>query len=345
MQNKKLFADISNVTVVGDGGWGTAIGLHLNRKGKDVVIWSPFQEYAEYLRKNRKNIKFLPKIKIPNGIKITSSLERALTDIDLIVVAIPSKYLRSIINRMAPFYSQNIPIVSVSKGIEIDSFKRMSEIIEEILAPFCLGVLSGPSHAEEVALQLPASVMVASINEDFLDVIQILFNSDLLRVYKTDDVIGVELGGALKNVVAIAAGICDGLKLGSNAKSALLTGGFNEIIRLGVVMGGRIETFLGLSGIGDLVTTCISSFGRNWNFGVKLAQGLSLQEILSSTDMVIEGVKNAESIYFLSKELEVEMPIINEVYKIIHNEKSPQKAVRDLMTRRPTGVSDLKSIL
>lgn len=331
MQNKS----IEKVTIIGDGGWGTALGVVLARNNVSVTLWSPFEEYARVLNDKRVNVKFLPGFTLPESIDITHDMSEGLREAQLAVIAIPSHYIKGVLQQMARYYDSSLPVLSVVKGIEVGTLKRMSEVISEILRPEKLAILSGPSHAEEVAGKLPATVVIASDNEVLAEELQRLFITDRFRVYTSDDCVGIEIGGALKNVIAIAAGICDGLKFGSNAKAALLTRGMVEITRLGIAMGGKQETFYGLSGIGDLITTCISPFGRNRSLGEKLAKGQKLKEIVASTDMVMEGMETAKSVSQLAEKYEVEMPISQEVYNVIYEEKDPLQAVQDLMLRVP----------
>lgn len=315
------------ITVLGDGGWGTALAIMLHEKGNSMYLWSNFPEYAEVLRKKRENIKFLPGVKIPDGIEVGTEIP----DAELTVLAIPSKYMRSVCKKTGGAKC----LLSVSKGIETGSLKRMSEVIQEEIPGVPVSVLSGPSHAEEVSRGFPTAVVTASSDIKLAEYIQGIFSGDRFRVYTSADVIGVELGGALKNVIAIAVGICDGLGLGDNSKAALMTRGMAEIARLGVRMGARRETFTGLSGIGDIIVTCISKYGRNLRFGQMLASGKTIDEALASTEMVVEGVTTSNAAYELGKRYNIEMPICNEVYQVIYKGKSYKQAIQDLMTRAP----------
>lgn len=321
------------ISILGDGGWGTALALLLIEKGNDVYLWSNFPEYAGVLRERRENIKFLPGIKIPGQIRIGSDLEEAVDTGGLIILAIPSKYMRSVCKRIK--IKDRKSFVSVAKGLEIGSLKRMSELIKEEIPNCRVTVLSGPSHAEEVAGRAPTALVAAS--EDIKDAedVQKVFMNDRFRVYTTTDIAGVELGGALKNVIAIAVGICDGLGLGDNAKAALMTRGLAEIARLGVAMGAKRETFAGLAGMGDIIVTCISKYGRNLRFGRMIAGGKTKEEALASTEMVFEGVTTASAGYELGKKYNAEMPITNEVYQVIYSNKPYVQAIQDLMKRSP----------
>lgn len=320
-----------NILVLGDGGWGTALAILLHNNGHKVTLWSKFPEYAESLRQDRENTKFLPGVKIPDDITITTHLSTVTCS--LVVMAVPTQYCRNVIKELPPLC--RVPIVSVAKGIEQKTLKRPSQIIKEVLKTNTVAVLSGPSHAEEVARRLPASVVVASKDQQLARQLQSIFMNEYFRVYTQGDVVGVETAGAVKNIIAIAAGIVDGLGLGDNAKSALLTRGMVEIARLGEAMGARKETFFGLAGIGDLITTCISPHGRNRAVGLRLGKGETLKHILASMEQVAEGIWTTKAALKLAKQYKVEMPISQEVYNVLFKDKDPKKAVRDLMTRRP----------
>ncbi|MBI4833908.1 MAG: NAD(P)-dependent glycerol-3-phosphate dehydrogenase [Planctomycetes bacterium] len=324
-----------NILVLGDGGWGTAIALLLDKNGHNVTLWSNFPDYARLMAKKRENTKFLPGIKLPSSIKITSNLQ--LITCNLVVMAIPTQYSRSVLSKLkTKIYNlkSTIPIVSVAKGLEMGTLKRPSEIITEVLGTDKIAVLSGPSHAEEVSRGLPASVVIASKNMELAKMAQSAFMNSHFRPYTHSDITGVELGGAIKNIIAIAAGICDGLKLGDNTKSALLTRGLAEIARLGKAMGAHQNTFFGLSGLGDLITTCVSPHGRNRAVGMQLGQGKTLRQIMASMEMVAEGVWTTKAAIKLSNQYKIEMPITKEVYNILFRRKDPKQAVRDLMGRR-----------
>ena len=321
------------ITILGDGGWGTTLSLLLAKKGIKVNLWGVFPDYIDSMKDSRENSKFLPGLKLPNAISLISDIEEAVKDTDLIVLAIPSKYLRNTLIRIKGQVKIKEPLVSVVKGIENETFKRPSEIIHKELNIDDIAVLSGPTIAYEIASGLPASAVVASTDKALADKVQEIFMTDRFRIYGCDDVVGVEIGGALKNIIAIAAGISDGLKLGANAKASLFTRGLVEMKRLGCVLGGKEETFNGLSGMGDLVTTCISSRSRNRYVGEEIAKGKKLIEVLDDMDMVAEGVETARSVYGLSKKLGVDMPITDQVYQVLFEDKNPHTAVNDLMTR------------
>lgn len=325
-----------SISVIGDGGWGTTLAILLSGKGHNVTLWGAFPEYVETVKAKRVNAKFLPGVKIPHEVNITSSLNEAIEDNKIVVLAVPSQYMRNVLTRLTPYKLSGKIFVSVTKGIENKTLKRMSEIARELLGrSIDICVLSGPSIAHEVVQGNPATLVAASGDTALAKEIQSLFITDRFRVYTNSDVVGVELGGSLKNIIAIAAGISDSLGFGTNAKAALLTRGLVEMARLGVAMGAKKETFYGLSGLGDLTTTCISRYSRNHHFGEEIGKGKSLREVLKETEMVVEGVATTESAYELAKRYKVEMPIANEIYKVIYENKDPKKGVHDLMTRSP----------
>jgi glycerol-3-phosphate dehydrogenase (NAD(P)+) len=323
------------ISVLGDGGWGTTLAILLHQKGFSVSLWGAFPEYVKFLDKKRINSKFLPGVKIPRGIKIIDRLEEAVLGKNLIVFAIPSEYIRAVLKKIKKLeFDRNCTYVSVCKGIEIGSLKRISEIIHEELGNVRLGVLSGPTIVREVVAGKPATAIVASRNIELAKRLQDVFMTEKFRIYTSPDVIGVELGGALKNVIAIACGISDGLGLGSNAKAAILSRGLAEISRLGHKMGAEVKTFSGLSGLGDLFTTCSSPYSRNRSVGEQIGKGKSLARIRKHMQMVAEGVPTAKSAYMLSRKLSVEMPITEQVYSVLYKNKSPLLAGKELMSRK-----------
>lgn len=325
---------IDTVSILGDGGWGTALAILLGKKNCAVTLWSAFSDYSRQLQAKRINTKFLPGIKIPDSVKISDDLKEAITGKDIIVFAIPSLYLRQVIKKIKKCgYSRSAAYLSVVKGIETGSLKRISEIIHDEMGNIKLAVLSGPTIAHEVATGVPTTAVIASKDAALRRYLQDIFMTELFRVYTNGDVIGVELGGSLKNVIAIACGISDGLGFGTNTKAALLSRGLSEISRLGRAMGAKIHTFSGISGLGDLVTTCISPYSRNRFVGEQIGKGKSLKEIKSHMQMVAEGITTAKSAYHLSLKYGIDMPISKEVYYVIYKNKSPQRAVKDLMTR------------
>ena len=323
------------MTVIGDGAWGTALALVLHDNNFRVTIWSHDATYAETVNHTHENSKFLPGVTLPESLTVSSDMAGAVSDSHLLVMAAPTQFVRSVSERLAPCYPKGVPVLSVAKGIERETLLRPSQIIREVVgrsAP--LAVLSGPSHAEEVARKMPTSVSVASNNFQLAVLVQDAFTTSYFRPYTTNDVAGVELGGALKNVIGIASGILDGLGAGDNAKSALITRGLAEITRLGVALGARRSTFAGLSGIGDLITTCISPHGRNHRCGYEIGRGKTLQQFLDSTEQAIEGVWTCQSVRQLAARHDVEMPICEQVYQVLFNNKPPASAINDLMTRQ-----------
>lgn len=324
----------NRVTVLGDGGWGTALAVVSARKNEQVVLWSAFPEYAKVIGEKRENLKFLPGVSLPKSIRISADLKEAIDFGDIIVLAIPTQFLRNILYKIK---DQNIAgkvFVSVSKGIEKKTCLRPTEIIRSVLGLGCpIVVLSGPSHAEEVSRNIPTLVVAASEKIKDAELVQQAFADTYFRVYMQSDVIGVELGGALKNVIAIAAGVCDGLKFGDNTKSGLITRGLFEMTRLGIRVGANPNTFFGLSGLGDLVTTCFSKHGRNLKVGRELGEGKKIRDILKGMEMVAEGVDSAESVHQLCKKVDLSLPITGEVYQILFEDKDPRQAVIDLLHR------------
>ena len=323
-----------DIAVLGDGGWGTTLAVLLSHKGFNVSLWSVFPDYALYLDRKRINTKFLPGVKIPRQIMITHDLSAAVDGKDLIIVAIPSQYLRSVLGKLKKgAYPRDAVYLSVTKGIEIKTLKRISELIREELGGVRTAVLSGPTIAWEVAKGIPTTAVIASSSITLRKYLQAVFMTDRFRIYTNNDTTGVELGGSLKNVIAIACGISDGLGFGTNTKAALLARGLAEITRLGKAMGARASTFSGISGLGDLVTTCVSTHSRNRFVGEQIGKGKTLNQIRSHMEMVAEGVPTAKSAYELSLKYKVDMPITREVYAVLYNNKSPIKAVKDLMAR------------
>lgn len=325
----------NNISIIGDGGWGTTLSILLAKKGFNVTLWGAFPDYVESLKSTRENIKFLPGIKIPDTVKFTASLDEALKNSEIVVLAVPSQYSRGVLTMLKMHNLADKVFVSVTKGIENKTLKRMSEVVDEVLGKHPLAVLSGPTIALEVANGAPTTIVAASDDKALARKIQEVFMTERFRVYSSNDVIGVELGGSLKNIIAIAAGTCDALGFGTNAKSAVLTRGLAEIVRLGVAMGAKRDTFYGLSGLGDLITTCTSQYSRNRWFGEEIGKGKKLKDLLKETDMVVEGVATARSAYDLAQKFKVEMPITCEIYKILYENKDPKRAVHDLMTRAP----------
>jgi glycerol-3-phosphate dehydrogenase (NAD(P)+) len=326
---------MAKVAIIGAGGMGTALALLLSKSVADVRIWSRDPAHARMFQETRVNDRHLPGIRVPDLLTITSSATTAAGDADLIVAAVPTAHLRANLGSLAHAIPAGVPVLSVVKGIEYGTFARPSQIIQEALGPRPVAVLSGPSHAEELARGLPASVVVSGSDLALVNRIRDLLSHDAFRVYTSTDALGVELAGALKNILGIAAGICDGLGSGDNAKAALLTRGLVEITRLGVNLGARHETFFGLAGVGDIVTTCYSPFGRNRSVGERIGRGETLERVLGAMVNVAEGVPTTRSVHFLASERAVEMPITSEVYQILFQGKPPRLAVADLMVRQP----------
>lgn len=320
------------VAVVGDGGWGTTLAILLSLKGRRVTLWSPFCSYASLLDRKRENLNYLKGISIPKDIHITSDFLRVVEN-DLIVLAVPSEYVRKVLEKNRKFYSSSCPVVSVIKGIENKTFLRMSEVVSEIWRPEALAVLSGPTIAQEVARQIPSAAVVASRDKDFMVLVQELFMTDFFRVYTNPDIVGVELGGSLKNVIAIACGISDGLGFGTNAKAAILSRGLVEMGRLGEALGGKKETFSGISGLGDLVTTCFNPLSRNHFVGYQIGRGRTLKQLISTMKMVAEGVPTSRSVWSLAKIRKIEAPIIEEIYHVLFKKRLASNAVKNLMMR------------
>ena len=323
-----------NISIIGDGGWGTALAILLYKKGYNIKLWGAFSDYVGYLDKARVNVKFLPGIKIPRAIFITDNLKSAVSKADLIVLAVPSQYMRGVLRKVRDVKPRPCaPFLNVAKGIEGSTLMRMSGVIRDVLGRVSIATLSGPTISHEVSIGMPAAAVAASESAAAAKEIQKIFTTNVFRVYTSLDLRGVELGGSLKNVIAIAVGVLDGIGFEANTKAGLLTRGLAEISRLGVAMGAKRDTFYGISGLGDLVTTCISKYGRNRWFGEEIGKGKRPNEILNKTQMVVEGAATTQSAYRLAKKYKVEMPITEEVYAVLYKGKSPRKAIKDLMSR------------
>jgi glycerol-3-phosphate dehydrogenase (NAD(P)+) len=323
---------MSYITVIGAGSWGTTLACLLSDKGYDVTLWAFEKDLVDEINQTRINSIYLPDVTIPDNLKVTNNIEEALKKARYVVNAVPAQYTRLVFKEAAACLNNEAVIVSVSKGIERGTLLTVSSILKE-MTRHPVTVLSGPSFAKEVIKKLPTAVTLATGDINTGIVLQEIFNTQYFRVYTHDDIIGAEMGGALKNVMAIAAGIAESLGLGNNARASLITRGLIEMTRLAVAIGARERTFSGLSGIGDLVLTCTSPLSRNYTVGMKLGQGLKLKEILGLTKSVAEGVATAESAYALSQKYSIEMPIIEQVYKILYEDKDPSLAVKDLMER------------
>lgn len=325
-----------NIAVLGAGSWGTALAILLARNGHTVNLWTYEPELVEIINKTRINEYFLPGYEIPETVIPSHNLEDVLAHAEVVVIVTPTQTVRSVLEQARKYIRPGSILVGASKGIENNSLMRVSEIVQEVVGatvPVEYLVLSGPTFATGVAAGQPSSAVVAGSNESAAKRVQHLFNNPGFRVYINDDVTGVELGGALKNVIAIAAGIVNGLELGSNARAALITRGLWEITRLGNALGSRLITFQGLSGMGDLVLTCDGTESRNFKVGYRLGQGEKLDDIVQSMRMVAEGVKTTLSVTELARKLEIEMPIAEQVYEMLYHDKCPRQAVMDLMTR------------
>lgn len=322
---------MKNIAIIGSGSWGVALAVYLANQGKKVKIWSFAKEEADLIN-NEKKCKFLPNIILPEGIECTLSYEETIKDSEIILHVTPSKFTRSIVKEYKKFVT-NQPIIICSKGFEKDSLKTLDEVIQEEMPEAKIGVLSGPSHAEEVSIGVPTVLVVASKHEDVLEMVQKDFMSKDLRIYTSKDVKGVELGGALKNIIAFCAGTAAGIGLGDNSFAALITRGLTEISRLGIALGGEKDTFYGLSGLGDLIVTCLSEHSRNRKAGKLIGQGKTLEETKKEVGMTIESIDNIEVAYELAKINNIEMPIVQMVYDVLYNKLDPKKAVQMLMTR------------
>lgn len=319
--------------IIGAGSWGTALSVLLHDNGHQVTVWSIDPEEVEMLDKKREHEKKLPGVKLPADMEITGDLEYALKEKDFIVLAVPSPYTRATARRMSPYIEKGQMIVDVAKGIEESTLYTLSQQIEEEIPQADVAVLSGPSHAEEVGRKLPTTCVIGARTRKTAEYLQSAFISRVFRVYTSPDILGVELGGSLKNVIALAAGIADGLGYGDNTKAALITRGIAEIARLGMKMGGKLETFTGLTGIGDLIVTCASVHSRNRKAGYLMGQGKTMQEAMDEVQMVVEGVYSAKAAAKLAEKYQVSMPIVAEVNKVLFEGKQPQEAVDDLMLR------------
>jgi glycerol-3-phosphate dehydrogenase (NAD(P)+) len=327
---------LETIAVIGAGSWGTTLADLLAKKGHKVTLWAYEPELVQEMREKRENSVFLPGIRLNDALAFTNDLEEAYAGCTMVLCVVPSQLVRRVMGGCARFIPLDAVIVSASKGVEVDTLAIVSEIYRDILPPELyanFAALSGPSFAREVALEMPTAVAAASESEDVARRVQEAFTTNFFRVYRNSDVIGVELGGAIKNVIAIAAGISDGLGFGSNTRAALITRGLAEMTRLGVAMGAKPSTFAGLAGMGDLVLTCTGDLSRNRTVGIKIGEGRQLNEILGEMRMVAEGVKTTESAYNLAKKLGVEMPIIEQMYRMLYENKPARQAVLELMTR------------
>ena len=327
---------MSRVSVIGAGSWGTALACVLNDNGHDVTIWSIMEDEIQSLKEHREHKAKLPGVHIDEKIQLTSNLEEAMTDMEMLVLAVPSVFTRSTCKSMKPFLKENQLIVTVAKGIEEDTNLTLAEIIAEELPGAEVAVLCGPSHAEEVGRRIPTTVVAGSKKKAVAERIQNLFMNENFRVYTSPDVLGMEVGSSLKNVIALAAGMADGLGYGDNTKAALITRGIAEIGRLAVAMGAKVETLQGLTGIGDLIVTCASVHSRNRKAGYLIGQGKTMKEAMDEVQMVVEGVYSAKSALQLAKKYDVTMPIVEQVNRVLFEDFSAKEAVRELMVRDKT---------
>ncbi len=324
---------MAKVGILGAGSWGVALSLVLCKNGHEVTVWSVLEEEVEMLRREREHKEKLPGVRLPDEIVFTSDLRETVPGRDALIMAVPSPYVRSTAHLVSPMVHKGQIIVNVAKGIEEDTLYTLTQIIHEEIPNASLAVLSGPSHAEEVGRGIPTTCVVGSKEKSTAEYVQNLFMNEVFRIYTSPDVLGIELGGALKNVVALAAGIADGLGYGDNTKAALITRGISEIARLGMAMGGKLETFCGLTGIGDLIVTCASMHSRNRRAGILIGKGATMEEAMAEVKMVVEGVYSAKAAYALAKKYNVDVPIITEVNEVLFHGKDAAKTVSDLMLR------------
>jgi glycerol-3-phosphate dehydrogenase (NAD(P)+) len=322
-----------NICVIGAGSWGTALAISLAKKGYYVRLWMRNKQQFAEMKKTRENIRYLPGVLLPDNIELFYDIEKVVKDSDILLLAVSSQAVRETVQTMKNFIHKDQVIVNAAKGLENNTLFRISQVVKNELPQNSFAVLSGPSHAEEVCRDMPTTLVVASAEKNIAEYIQDVFITPKLRVYTNPDVVGVELGGALKNVIALGTGISDGLGFGDNAKAALMTRGIREISRLGQVMGADTNTFSGLAGVGDLIVTCTSMHSRNRRCGIQIGQGKSLKEAIQSVGMVVEGVVTTKAAYELSKKFGVEMPITNEIYGILYNGIDAKKSVVNLMMR------------
>lgn len=320
-----------NIAIIGSGSWGVALAVHLASLRHNVKIWS-FMEEERDLINNERKCKFLPGLNLPENIQCSTNFEKVIKDSKFILHVTPSKFTRNIFKQYKQ-YVGNKPIIICSKGFEKETLETLDEVILEEMPEAKVGVLSGPSHAEEVSIAIPTALVIASKHQNILKTVQDAFMSEKMRIYTSNDIKGVELGGALKNIIAFCAGVAAGIGLGDNSFAALITRGLKEISRLGVELGGKEETFYGLSGLGDLIVTCLSEHSRNRKAGILIGQGKSLEETKKEVGMVIESIDNIEVAYELGKLHNIEMPIVETVYKVLYENLNPQEAVKNLMTR------------
>ncbi len=324
---------MSKVAFLGGGSFGTALSVMLAKKGIKVNIWDRKLSVINDINIKRENIKYLPSVIVPAGVTAFTDIEEVISDSEIIVLAVPSHVIRDLSKMIAPHLKQNQIVVSIAKGIEEGSLKRISEVIEEEIPNNPIVILSGPSHAEEVALDIPTTVVVTSKKMEYANIVQDVFMTSKFRVYTNEDIIGVEIGGAVKNIIALAAGVSDGIGYGDNSKAALMTRGMSEIIKIGTVLGGKTETFYGLTGMGDLIVTCTSMHSRNRRAGILIGKGVSMEKACEDIGMVVEGIKATRAFYELKEKQQVSMPITDVLYKVLFEGKDPKYGVYELMSR------------
>jgi len=324
---------MSKVAFLGGGSFGSALSVMLAKKGINVNMWDRKPSVINDINIKRENIKYLPGIIIPAGVTAFTSIEKVISDSEIIVLAVPSHAIRDISIMIAPHLNHNQIVVSIAKGIEEGTSKRISQVIEEEIPNNPIVILSGPSHAEEVALDIPTTVVVTSKKMEFAKIVQDVFMTSKFRIYTNDDIIGVEIGGAVKNIIALAAGVSDGIGYGDNSKAALMTRGMSEIIKIGTMLGGKTETFYGLTGMGDLIVTCTSMHSRNRRAGIMIGKGASMEKACEDVGMVVEGVKATRAFYELKEKLQISMPITDVLYKVLFAGKDPKYGVYELMSR------------
>lgn len=323
----------ANIAFLGGGSFGTALGVMLSKKGHYIRIWDRNKSVIEDINIKRENIKYLPNIVISNNVRAYDNIEEAVSDVEYVVLSVPSHVIRKMCEILHNIIGKNVIIICIAKGIEEETGKRLSEVISEELPNNPVVIISGPSHAEEVALDIPTAVVVSSINMNYAEKVQDLFMTNKFRVYTNADIVGVEIGGAVKNIIALAAGISDGIGFGDNTKAALMTRGMSEITRIGLKLGGNPETFSGLTGMGDMIVTCTSMYSRNRRAGILIGKGKSVSEAVKEVGMVVEGINACKAFYELKEKIGVSMPITNELYNVLFNNKEPKYAVYELMTR------------
>lgn len=324
---------MKKISIIGAGRWGTALAVNLSNNGHEVTIWSIMEDEIKMLKENHEHLDKLPGVKLPDSVKFTTNMEEAVKGADILVLAVPSIFTRSTSKSMAPYVEDGQIIVCVAKGIEDDTLMTITDIVEEEIPNADVSVLCGPSHAEEVGIALPTTVVAGAKTKQTAEIVQDAFMNETFRVYTSPDVLGMELGGSLKNVIALAAGMADGLGYGDNTKAALITRGISEITRLAVAMGAKPETLGGLTGIGDLIVTCESKHSRNRKAGMLMGQGMTMEEATKEVKMVVEGIYSAKAALALAKKYYITMPIIEEVNKVLFEDKPAKEAVTDLMLR------------